>query len=240
MPFIPGLKDTDKPSTQQNGQHFLDPRHLADLRASGLRDATIEAAGLRTVVAAERAAKLLNRRSPGPESIGRGPWLMLPFPDADGQPTGYARLKPLVPRKDEDGKPVKYESPADVPNRAHFPPGTIPALINPAVPLVITEGEKKSLKADQDGFPCVGLVGVWCWQRKRPRDGNGDGTGPRELIDDLRVIVWAGRVVSIAFDSDAVTNDSVLRAEHELALALRAEGARVRVVRLPGGEGGVP
>jgi putative DNA primase/helicase len=106
------------------------------------------------------------------------------------------------------------------------------------VPLVITEGEKKILKADQEGFPGVGLVGVWGWQRKRPPDESGHRTGPRELIDDLRVIVWKGRAVYVCFDSDAISKENVLLAEYELALALRAEGADVHVVWLPGGEGG--
>jgi putative DNA primase/helicase len=240
MTSVSGSKDTDKPNSQHNGRPTLDPRHVAEFRASGLTDLTVEAAGLYTVVAAERAAKLLNRCSSRPDSIGTGPWLALPFRDADGLPTSYVRLKPLVPRTDGDGKPVKYESPSDVPNRAYFPPGTIPALIDPAVPLVISEGEKKVLKAGQEGFPGVGLVGVWGWQRKRPRDKDGNRIGPRELIDDLRVVIWKGRAVYVCFDSDAVTNDKVLLAEHELALALRAEGADVRVVRIPGGKGGVP
>ena len=35
----------------------------------------------------------------------------------------------------------------------------------PEEPVVITEGEKKALKASLDGFPTIGLSGVWCFKR---------------------------------------------------------------------------
>src|SRR5207253_6981439 len=41
------------------------------------------------------------------------------------------------------------------PNRAYLPPETRRVLSDPGVPLLITEGEKKAAKADQEGFQCV-------------------------------------------------------------------------------------
>src|SRR5262249_33513101 len=122
--------------------------------------------------------------------------------------------------------------------RAYFPPGTIAALKDPSAPLVITEGEKKSAKADQEGFPCIGLSGVYGWQKRRPTDSAGKKYGERELIDDLAAITWEDRPVVIVFDSDAATNEDVLWAEWHLAQALIARGALVRVVRLPQGPAG--
>jgi hypothetical protein len=34
-----------------------------------------------------------------------------------------------------------------------------------SVPLVITEGEKKAARADQEDIPTVSIVGVWGWQK---------------------------------------------------------------------------
>jgi putative DNA primase/helicase len=165
-----------------------------------------------------------------------GECLCIPFTGPDGKPVGYARLKPDRPRNsNEDGKPIKYESPKGSSNRAYFPPGTGAALAEPSAPLIVTEGEKKSAKADQEGCPCVGLIGVYGWQKKRRRDADGKPQGDRELIDDLTRVAWQGRPVYLCFDSDAATNANVRRAESHLAEALASRGATVRVVRLPPG-----
>ncbi len=166
-----------------------------------------------------------------------GDCLAIPFFDADGKPLPYVRLKPDRPRKAKaDGKPIKYESPKGAKNRPFFPPGTRSALADVAAPLVLTEGEKKAAKADQDEIPCIGLVGVYGWQKKRQRDETGAAQGGRELIDDLASIPWQGRLVFLCFDSDAVANPMVRRAEWHLAETLKRHGAAVKIIRLPSGE----
>jgi len=207
----------------------LSDKHLDDLRASGLTDATIHAAGLYTVSDPAEVARLLNR---GPSAKGLGACLAFPFLNRDGKPTGYVRLKPDRPRT-VNGKLVKYESPVGVPNRAYVPPSVGPVLDDPTKPLLITEGEKKALAATQYGHPCLGLVGVYGWQQKRDRDPEGRSIGPRELIPDLAAVAWAGRRVTIVYDSDAATNPNVRWAEWHLAEALTARGAVVTVARLP-------
>lgn len=217
MPIIPELS--------------LTPKHLADLRASGLSDATIAACGFRSLQALASIQAALGWKQYNGEL---GACLAFRFFDADGKPTGYTRLKPDHPRSDKKtGKPIKYESPVGLSNRAYFPPRTLAALHDPLAPLVITEGEKKAAKSDQEGFACIGLVGVYGWQKKRDRDKNGRAQGERELIDDLASIPWQGRPVFIAFDSDAITKPDVRRAEWHLAEALARAGAIVKVVRLP-------
>ena len=147
---------------------------------------------------------------------------------------GYTRLKPDRPRKSkDDGKPIKYESPKGSTNRAYFPPHTLAALPDPTKPLIVVEGEKKAAKADQEGFPTLGLVGVWGWHRKRE---NKDA--PRELIPDLEAIAWGGRTVFLCYDSDLAEKKNVAFAEWHLAEALTAKGATVKVVRLPPGPEG--
>jgi putative DNA primase/helicase len=225
-------------SPEGNGKALarLTPRHLADLHASGLSDAQIAACDFHSLLApASVQAALRWKRYDGE----LGDCLAIPFADAEGKPTAYFRLKPDRPRKGkQDGKPIKYESPKGSANRAYFPAGTVAALRDAAAPLIVTEGEKKAAKADQDGFPCVGLVGVYGWQRKRLRDKDGKACGERQLIEGLAGLPWQGRPVFLCFDSDAATNPNVRRAEWHLAEALAGRGASVKVVRLPAGDPG--
>src|SRR5262249_58335368 len=193
-------------------------QHLADLRKRGLSDATIAACCFRSLEAPASVQEVLCWKRYRGEL---GPCLCIPFADAEGKPTGYCRLKPDRPRNNkEDGKPIKYESPKGSTNRAYLPPGTPAALKDPSAPLVITEGEKKAAKADQEGFPCIGLVGVYGWQRKRTRDKDGKATGERQLIDSLASVSWQGRPVFLCFDSDAATNPNVRMAEWHFAETL--------------------
>jgi hypothetical protein len=219
-----------------NTTHDLAPEHLADLRRSGLTDATIHAAEIRTELDASEVKRQLNWSGAAP--IELGPCLVFPYFQSDGSRNGYVRLKPSRPRKDrKTGKSIKYEAPKGSSNRLYLPPSTRDKLVDSAAPLVVTEGEKKALAADQAGFPCVGLSGVWSWQTKRPRK-DGKAVGPRELIADMAGLPWQGRSVSIAFDSDATSNESVAWAEWHLADALVKLGASVRIVRLPAGPPG--
>ena len=90
-------------------------------------------------------------------------------------------------------------------------------LQQPQVQLLITEGEKKSLKATQEGYPCIGLVGVFGWKQK----------GSERLLPALERIAWRGRNVFVAFDSDVARNESVQAAESRLAQRLADLGAIV-------------
>src|SRR5262249_38242186 len=130
---------------------------------------------------------------------------------------------------------VKYEAPIGVSNRAYIPPDTLAVLNDPTVPLIATEGEKKALKATQEGFATIGLAGVDSWQVRREKGEDGRATGPRQLIPDLAAIPWKGRLVYVVFDPDAATNNNVLQAESHLANALAERGAVVKTVRLPPG-----
>ena len=202
--------------------------HQADLRRSGLTDDQVRRCGFYTESDPAAITKLL-RRTDQMLAFALTPCLCLPFFAPDGRPLGYVRCKPDRPRADAKGKAVKYESPVGAPNRAYLPPATRAALADAAVPLLVTEGEKKAARADQDGFACVGLVGVYGWQKKR------DGGGPRELIPDLAAVAWTGRPVFVAYDSDLADKPAVRLAEWHLAEALAAAGAAVRAVRLPHG-----
>jgi len=211
------------------------PQHVADLRRSGLSDQQIRCCAFTSMNGQHDVAEMLNWESPAKSIM---PVLVIPFIGADGEPTGYHRVKPDKPRKDKQGKLIKYESPKGQPNRAYFPPATRTILQDATVPLVITEGEKKSAKADQESFPTIGLVGVWGWQKKREKDEDGNAVGERELIDDLAGVNWQGRQVSITFDSDTADKQEIQWAEWYLSQVLGRHGAIVKIVRLPSGEPG--
>jgi putative DNA primase/helicase len=196
--------------------------HLAELRASGLTDATIQAAGLYTETDQNKLTNIVGWKYPAK----LGPALVIPYRRADGS-NPYSRIKPWNPRK-RLGKDVKYESPKDHPNEIYIPPGTFEALDDPRVDLLITEGEKKALCADQHGFPCIGLTGVYGWKQKRAV----------RLIPPLASIAWRGRSVFIVFDSDIEQKPEVQEAESQLAALLQQHGAIVRCVRLPHGSEG--
>ena len=197
--------------------------HRAQLHASGIDDAMIEAAGLHTVRDGE-IAEILGWQ---PRAFSWGSGLAIPFSEADGGQNGYARVRMDHPREIK-GKPARYESPKGKMNRAYFPPGIHGVLSNPAVPLLIVEGEKKALAAQANGFNCLGLVGVFGFQEKRKQTDAGRKYGKRELIADLKAVAWQGRRVVIVFDSDRATNRMV-----RLAECLTAMGAQVRIGILP-------
>ena len=114
--------------------------HLADLRASGLTEESIRAAGVHSI----RPCNLEHFFRQVPFEIGTA----LCFPYQGGQ---FARIK-LFPAL---GK-MKYAQPPKTGARY------MPCSPSPGA-LVVTEGEKKTLAAHQAGFNAVGIGGVWQW-----------------------------------------------------------------------------
>ena len=194
--------------------------HRAELRASGLTDETIIAAGIYSEVSPQALAEILHWSRP-PRQLP--PAIVFPYHGTRG-PIGYSRIKADNPRQ-SNGSPVKYESPRGLPNEIYLPPNTIGLLADTNVPLIITEGEKKALAADQHDHPCVGLVGAFGWKAK----------GQETLLPSLEHIAWRGRDVFIVFDSDIRHKADVQDAETRLAAMLVQRGANVKVVRLSDG-----
>ena len=94
-------------------------------------------------------------------------------------------------------------------------------------PLIITEGEKKSLSLSEHVGPSIGLTGVWNWAKGRSAEQK--ETIDRHLIDDLMEIEWSGRLVFIVFDYDSRLNPQVELAQLELARVLERMGAHAIV-----------
>lgn len=199
----------------------LDDKHRDELHASGLTDERIAAANIYSAKDGD-ITKILGWK---PKECSWGTGMVIPYPGDNG----YSRVKLDFPRSGDDDKLIKYESPKKSMNRAYIPQ----PLVNDDKPKLITEGEKKTIKAVQEGFNCIGLSGVWSWQQKRLRDESGWGYGERRLIPDLDAIEWKNQEVYIVFDSDAATNTHVQQAEASLALALTNKKATVRIIRIP-------
>lgn len=197
----------------------LTEHHMQDLRKSGLSDETIAAADFYSASAEE--TKNILGFNPN-DSAG----LVIPYQPFGNSENKFMRIKmdnpPLI-----DGKEAKYLSPIGSQNRIYVPGDVVEKLADSHGVLYITEGEKKALKAVQEGLNCIALAGVWCW---KGRDSNGNS----QPIPDLNAIQWKDRPVFIVFDSDASTNPSILMAERSLAEELNSRGAVVRAIRLPG------
>ena len=88
-------------------------------------------------------------------------------------------------------------------------------------PVYVCEGEKKTLAAYQAGLNAVGIGGVWSWL---------SGGQP---IDDLQLIEWDGRDVTIIPDSDVFNRVDLLRAIYALGRELQSQGASVYVAQIP-------
>ncbi len=198
----------------------LNEHHLADLRRSGLTDDTIAAAGFRSLSTAE-ARDILD--------MDAGPGLAVPYPGLthkDGSP--YVRVRLDQPLATRNGHTARYLTRKGESPRLYIPPTLPPGWReDPKLRMLATEGEKKSLKATQDGFPCVGIGGTWAWLR------NG-GDGKSAPIADLAKIAWKSRIITIVGDSDLRSNEQAADGLERLGKELARRGARTGLLFLPG------
>jgi hypothetical protein len=189
----------------------LSEKHLADCRASTLKDETIRVNG---VVTKENA-------------------LFFPYRNLDGEVNCFGRWKPDNPRVDKDGKPIKYEQAKGTTVRAYFPVECLAKLNDGTSPIFITEGEKKALAPAQLGYAVVGLGGIWGAAQK-------DGKGGHVLIPDLATLPLDSREVNVVFDWDPEeeTREDVAKAIKRTAAVFVAAGAgEARNIKLPPGPG---
>ncbi len=153
------------------------------------------------------------------------PGVVIPIYGVDGDIV-YYQYRPDVPRINNDGRPVKYESLPNQPPRIDVGP-TPYGIDDPSIPLLITEGIKKVDSAAVRGICAIGLIGVWNWRGK-----NASG-GSMELADWDRIAI-KGRIIYIAFDSDVMVKPSVKQALRRLAGILKRRGAKeIRPIVMP-------
>jgi len=196
---------------------------LADLARSGLTPEDAAAAGFRYLTAAETAAL-------GP-NFSPLPSLYIPYYTA-ADPAAPASAAPKWPpffrvrylatpngfNRVTGEKPIRYMQPANSGLCAYWPRAapwrTI--ITDPTQPIIITEGEKKALKACLAGHPTVGLGEVWSFQSTKLG---------YTLLPDLQQVNWVRRKVVVIYDSDACTNPQVMGALWALAEELARHGA---------------
>lgn len=204
---------------------YLHPDHLADLRKSGLSDETIQETQNKSVRPGDITKKL------GFDIPGLSSMYEIPYPGCEG----YSRFKAFYADgeryyKDGSEKP-KYLARKDSGNRLYIPPRVKPVLNDLSIPIYITEGEKKALKATQEGLPCIAISGLWNWSN-----------GNKELLTDFDQIELDGRTIHIVPDNDWLLPDrqgnpkNLRQAVYGLAYRLIDRGAKVAWVELPGGE----
>ena len=203
-------------------QAALHPDALADLRHSGLSDATIGRCGVYSV----RPADLKACPIPGVVHA-----LAFSYFGIDGAPSTFQRWKQFY--EGNPGDRPKYWQPKGSDPLPYFPPLADWTHIasDPTVPLLISEGEKKSLASCQHGLPCIGIAGVWNWRAKLD-------TGERLTLPGLDQFVWKGRTIEMVPDSDGWRPDKerdVLAGFYALAMDRKECGAAVVFVELPDG-----
>jgi hypothetical protein len=149
----------------------------------------------------------------------------------------------------ENGKPKqKYMTPPGRGNFLYLPVGIEVAwLTDTALPIVLTEGEFKAIaltraawsglgeSAERPRFFAAALSGVWNWRGVIGKVSNEDGVRVDEKgpIPDLARVAWKDRTVTIVFDRDADSNDSVGIARSQLVRELQSRGAVVKVFSWP-------
>lgn len=156
--------------------------------------------------------------------------IKLPYFDINGKKLKeFHRIryleKPKVFGKEQENF-RKYDQPA----------GTMPALYLPplvkwkkiandsSIPIFITEGELKACCSSKNGFPTIGLGGVYSWKSRKHK---------LHHLPEFDEFDWVGRDVYIIFDSDLSTNSMVQMALYDLAAMLTELGTHPWTCTLP-------
>jgi hypothetical protein len=224
----------------------LTPHDLESLKASFITPEIAKAASLRRVGDQEGAETVGRRRNAGSDYAG----ILFPyFQPPDFQRPREYRLRRDNPDYESNGNGVpkekaKYLTPPGRSNMLYTPPDVKETdLKSSALPIVITEGEKKTLAlfrlsqlvGTAERFLPIGMIGVWGFRGKVGKTTRTDGSRAdvKGIIPDFDQFVWRGRSVSILFDANVQTNESVKAARMSLAKDLTGRGAVVQFIDLP-------
>lgn len=167
----------------------------------------------------------------------------IPYLDSSGNPlvdyqTGepFYRIRLEHPGRGRDGKVMKYYSPAGSGINIFVPPTARLYLTkDPHGPMFLTEGEKKAIKASQEGLPTIAIPGIWMWK---------DRAGSPLLNPSIAEFLQVPRDIFLIFDSDA-TDEKKRRsfdlAAEGLADAVAQYGCKLYRIDLPdiGGKTGL-
>ena len=142
----------------------------------------------------------------------------------------FYRLRYLRPDGDKKDD-IRYTNEPLAGVVAYFPPSVDwPAIVPDAdQTLIITEGELKAAKACKEGYPAIGLGGVWNF-----KSSNLGVT----FLPELEQFNWVKRRVYIMYDSDVVMKAGVQAALNALAEELADRGALPFIVYIPEADDG--
>lgn len=108
--------------------------------------------------------------------------------------------------------------------------------------IIITEGDKKAIKAVQEGFNCISLSGTWNWKMKPvidDKEGNKQKSEEEaelyaDIIPDLKNIDFENKPILLCYDADLWEKPQVKQALYQFAAFLISEkGAVVKIILLP-------
>ncbi|HLM60922.1 MAG TPA: DUF3854 domain-containing protein, partial [Pyrinomonadaceae bacterium] len=221
---------------------------LDNLARSFITSEFAEQAGLFRVDSAAGAE--ITGRKPSVSANRSGYVFTYSLPE-NSSPRGYRlRLdKPELKQKINGAiEEAKYLTAYGERNMIYFAPGCLNEfLADVSLPVVITEGEKKTLAlaraswhglgdaADKPRFLALGLSGVWNFRGKIGKTINARGAQQdiKGLIPDFHLIEWKNRKAIILFDANVSTNKDVYLARLALAKTLKELGATVYLADCP-------
>lgn len=206
------------------------PSSAAKLADSGISEEQAQSLGMYSV---PDASKL----HPGFEA---SPALVIPYYNAEKKPMAahpawpaFYRLRYLSEAPTVKGfaqaagaKEQRYAQPPATGVCAYLPSCTDWKSIqdDTTEPILITEGELKAAKASLEGFPTIGLGGVYNFRSAKM------GVF---WLPELELFKWARRRVTVVYDSDYVDKPDICAAINSLAEELQERGALVELATLP-------
>jgi hypothetical protein len=199
----------------------------AKLSSSGLTTAIADTLGMYEVA----SAALLH------ESFLPLPAIILPYHNTQGTPASSHPRWPHFYRGRYLAKGNSFKDLATDKSQRYFqPPGSgvcayFPRMENweqivkdTSQGITITEGEFKAAAACDNGFPTIGLGGVWNFMAQR------EGV---VFLPELEKFDWSKRAVWVCFDSDYASKPEICAAINRLTQELDERGAMVNVLLLP-------
>jgi hypothetical protein len=223
----------------------LTETQIQELGASFITEEMAKAAKLRHVDDFTGAELFGKKRKASADWSG----ILFPYESQIGR-GGQYRLRlenpTLIEKPDGTIKPeAKYLSAPCSKPAIYFPPHATSEMLNDSkLPLVIIEGEKKTLAlerlASEDytktkwHFLPIGISGVWNFRsngKKKLPDGS--EVMVKGFLPDFDKIALNNRKVTIFYDANARTNSQVAAARAALCLELQARGAKVLYADLP-------
>jgi uncharacterized protein DUF3854 len=210
-----------------SGRSRLSPAH---------RKMLFEESGIGARIAVKRGYRTLTSKA-DLERLGFGrsqrnvPALLIPIYGSTGEVVLY-QSRPDSPRIGKRGKPVRYETPTGASMVLDVHPFCRESLADPGVPLFVTEGVKKGDALVSWSLCAVALIGVWAWRGTNEHGG-------KTALAEWESVALNGRKVYIVFDSDVMEKREVYAALSRFKAFLEHRGARVQLIYLPAGDGGL-